>query len=277
MNVTSSEEIIVGQTLEEMDRRFPQLKNHSRLDDLLGTVIQFRPSSQYTFENTTETNSTQAMTDFEADAPPIEKIPLHTANLLHQIADATVENIRTLKTSELRSILHRLVALPFPVDDLVAAAEKEIDRRQSGSDENALALAKLQDALHQIPLDVLKQLGEISNSHQCKKVKKVLRWLVREQKGKHKDEEISADDMHASDDTQFTLEDVVEIIFAATEVKSSQVDFPTDQSDFVEYGRIQELISQYRRIDFESGARRSRFNQEGQRLMAKRMMSRLLP
>ena len=277
MNATSSEENVVARTLEELDRRFPEMKDRIRLDDALGTVVQFRPSSHYVVENTTDTNTTLEKTDVQDDEPAIGKIPQHAANLLLQIADATVERIRLMESSEIRSILRRFVALPFPVDDLVAAAEEEINRRQAALDENTQAFAQLKDAIQKIHPDTLKQLADNAKGHPSKMVKKMLRSFIREQKERRKDDESSPDDTDASENTHPSLDDILSVIFAATEVRDSQVDFPAEKSDRVEFGRIQELISQYRRIDFESGARKSRFNKEGQRLMAKRMMSRLLP
>lgn len=277
MNATSSEESVVARALEELDRRFPKVIDRIRLDDALGTVVQFRPSSHYMVENTTDANTTVEMTDVQGDEAAIGKIPHHTANLLHQIADATVVRIGLMESSELRSILRRFVALPFPVDDLVAAAEEEINRRQAALDENTQAFTQLKDAIQKIHPDTLKQLADSAKAHPSKMVKKMLRTFIREQKERRKDNESSSDDTDASENTHPSLDDILSIIFAATEVRDSQVDFPAGESDRVEFGRIQELISQYRRIDFESGERKSRFNKEGQRLMAKRMMSRLLP
>lgn len=260
-----------------MERRFPKMKGGLRLDDILGTVVQFRPSNHYKIENSTEKNTTKETTDFRDDAPPIDKLPQHTANLLHLIADAAVERIHALESIELRRILHRFVALPFPIDDLIAAAQNEINRRKACLDENTQSFVKLKDALRKIPPDTLEQLVDSSKAHPSKLVKKMLRSLTREQKEKRKDEESFSRDTDASDDTHPSLGEVLDTILAATEARDTKVEFPKDKCDSVEYGRIQELISQYHRIDFESGSRTSRFNKEGQRLMAKRMMSRLLP
>ena len=226
------------------------------------------------------------MDEIPDETPPIEKISQHTAHLLHQIADETVKKIRVLDSRELRNILHHFVAMPFPADDLVTAAEEEIERRQKSSDENSAAAFKLKDLLKKVPADILQQLGEIEKVDSAKAVKKMKRYFARDANRNKNDE---AADMTPSEtldgvptdaaptDVPPSLDHALEIILAAAGVRDSEVDFPTHKSDRVEYGRIQELISQYRRIDFESGARRSRFNKEGQRLMAKRMMSRLMP
>jgi hypothetical protein len=60
-----------------------------------------------------------------------------------------------------------------------------------------------------------------------------------------------------------TLEEILDVILAASEVRDAAVSYPQDKADRVEFGRIQELIAQYQRIDFESGARVSRFDREG--------------
>lgn len=253
------------------------MKESIRLDEFLSTVVFFLPPNQM-FGNFTETNRTREVIDLQGDTGTIRTVHLHTASLLRQIADAAVEKIRVLRSSELRRILHHFVASPFPVDDLVSAAEDEIDRRKAALDESTLASASLKSAIEKIPQDMWKQIIDGSKGHPSNRVKNLLRSLIRDQNEKRHDEGSPVDGNDGSADAQHrSLEHILEIVFSATEVRDSLVDFPIDQSDRVEFGRIQELISQYHRIDFESGSRESRFNNQGRRLIVKRMMSRLLP
>ena len=104
-----------------------------------------------------------------------------------------------------------------------------------------------------------------------------LKIFSREQKDRRKDTTDTSESESASEESSPSLEGMIKIIASAASLREKEVNFPSEKADLVEFGRIQELIGQYRRTDFESGARLSRFNKEGQRLMAKRMMSRLLP
>lgn len=277
MNVTSFEESTTVRILEELDRRFPDMKgDETRLDDLLDTLVHFYPFIASLNQTSSGANHTEE--DSSNDGRPMEKIAQHTASLLHQIADAAVEKIAALESNELRSILHHFVALPFPVDDLVGAAEEEIKRRQASLDGHKFARARLTESLNRIPPGMLKKLVGSDKHHPSKAVKKMLRNLANEKKEKREEEDDETSDARdGSIEKPTSLEDIIEILVAAAEMRDNEIDFPTEKTDRVEYGRIHELIGQYRRIDFESGARVSRFNQEGQRLMAKRMMSRLLP
>eukprot|EP00977_Amphora_coffeiformis_P017886 scaffold6007_cov183-Amphora_coffeaeformis.AAC.10 len=278
MNATLSEESITSRTLEELDRRFPKFKDEeTHLDNLLDTMVHFQPLISSSYHNSSETNQTEEADELPDDSEPTEKIAQYTASLLHQIADAAVEKIRVLESSELRSILHHFVALPFPVDDLVAVAEEEIHRRQAALDGHNTANTRLFESLKRIPPGMMKKLVGGDKDHPSKAIKKMLRNLAKDKKEKHDDDAEESDVADETHNRPTSLEDIIEILAAAAEVRDNEVDFPIEKTDRVEYGRIQELIDQYRRIDFASGARRSRFNQEGQRLMAKRMMSRLLP
>ena len=278
INATSSMELLVSRTLRELDQRFISITDEqTRLDHLLDTIVHYIPPHTNVYQNATESNATETIDDFPDDAPPLERIQQCIANLLHQIADVAVERIQNLESSELRCILNHFVALPFPVDDLVSAAEHEIDRRQEALKASSDASSSLRDALKSIPPETLQLIIENERKDPSKLVKKMIKIFSREQKDRRKDTTDTSESESASEESSPSLEGMIKIIASAASLREKEVNFPSEKADLVEFGRIQELIGQYRRIDFESGARLSRFNKEGQRLMAKRMMSRLLP
>ena len=280
MNATWSEESITSRTLEELDRRFPVLKDEeTRLDDLLCTMMHFQPSVTSSYHNSSHANQTEEMNELHDDeSKAIGKIAKWTASLLHQIDQSSVEKIRFVESSELRKILHHFVSLPFPVDDLVDAAEEEVSRRLAGLDGHNTANTRFIEALKRVPPGMMKNFVGNEKGQPSKAIKKMLRNFSKEKKENHETIVETPELARGTNDRPTSFEDMVEILVAAVEVRDNEVDFPiNDKTDRVEYGRIRELIAQYRRIDFASGARQSRFNQEGQRLMAKRMMSRLLP
>lgn len=275
LNATNEEEALVVKTLKELDDRFETIANEvDLLDDLIETVVLFRPSNLYLYQNETEGNTTEASTS------NTERISEYTASLLLKTATSTAESIRSLKSSEIRSILHRFVALPYPVDQLIEVAQEEIQRRRVSLEKNALSFSALRDAISKVPSDVLKDLLATSktSSDPYKLFKKMARSLASADRTENAPDHVDSHTATGEAESGSSPADkIIGIILAAVDVSDSEVDFPTQKSDPVEYGRIQELINQYKRIDFESGARLSRYDKEGQRLMAKRMMSRLLP
>lgn len=286
LNATNDNEAFVARALKELDARFGGIADErSKLDDLLETVIHFRPPDLYLHDqNATEGNRTEA--DITEDELPdesyTEQISEYTASLLSKIAGTAAGRMRSLKSCEIRSILHHFVALPYPVDDLIEVIREELQRRQAALDKHEHSSSNLDEAIQRIPSGIFNNLHEnakTASSDSLKLFKKMVRSLAAaEKRGKHHEEEdADAAAGESDDDSRTAGSDLIGIILAAAGAHDSEVDFPTQKSDPVEFGRIQELISQYRRIDFESGARLSRFDKEGQRLMAKRMMSRLLP
>jgi hypothetical protein len=198
----------------------------------------------------------------------------YAINILHHIANTTEAEVQSLAARDLRNILSCFVSLPFRVDNLIAAIKDEIIRRQKSTEQRELASRKLQQALLHIKPEVVKQISQIQNTEPSKAIKRLIRTFGKEKKRKEEDEEDQEEEPFLS---SISLADLIEVILTTVEVRDKEVNFPLHESDRVEYGRIQELINQYDRIDFESGARLSRFDKEAQRIMTKRMMSRLLP
>jgi hypothetical protein len=279
INATSTEEAFVARSLSLLDHRFGAIKEENEESGwmlyLLETLVHFAPSS--TMYNITESNATKEEL-IETSTP--ESIAKHTASLLHQIADCAELRVASMTSPEIRAILHHFVALPFPVDDFVMAAEEEIAKRQSILGGNTQAFASLREAMKKIPPEALRHILESDKtaSEPFRAIRKLFRTFTGENK-RTANTEHSEGEEHSTDgqDHSTTLEEILDVILAASEVRDAAVSFPQHKADRVEFGRIQELIAQYQRIDFESGARMSRFDREGRRLMTKRMMSRLLP
>ena len=261
LNATSCNEDFVVAVLQELEQRMPEYT--ACLGDLLETVSNF-----YLLVNSLNYTNTNPRDDEGPSA--MEQIHRYTTTLLNGIADATTQKLRYLTASDLRIIVQHFVALPFRADHLMSVVAEEIAQRLSSAETRDAAAVGMRHAMQSLTPEVVKQLVEIKKSNSAKKL---LCLFGKDKQRDGDDNDKTAEPM----ETKGLLGDLTDVILSAVQLRDCEQDYTMQTSDRIEYGRLGGLLSQYRRIDFASGARLSRFDREGQRWMAKQMMSRLLP
>jgi len=220
--------------------------------------------------------------------------------LLCLVTSRAVDMVKDLRAHTLRAILMSVSMLPLQVDDCVDTIEREVARR-IGLLENA-PRRNIDQLLQQVASnasDVKRLLfGEEPTKESrspLASLKDGLKGIFRSPSPKHEsgeDEPEKLDLRTAYNETNATelvlrvkmgLQSIIDAatgIGNATQGCQLSLDklmvAPQHEALF-ELGRCSELIEQYRRIDFVSGSRRSRFDEERRRDMAKRVLSRKLP
>lgn len=218
--------------------------------------------------------------------------------LLSRLSARAMEIIENLKAQSLREILTSLSLLPLQADACVDAIECEVLRRVRFLE--ATPNKNIDEVLEYIASDALNAKRALFGDDEPKETKSHfaglkdgLKAMFRSSKATdHSDgeqvdvakasHETSVDELAANikDSLQSIAEAATNIGNAAAASSKSSLDqiIATSRREaLVELGRCSELIEQYRRIDFASGSRRSRFDEDRRRDMAKRLLSRKLP
>ena len=225
-------------------------------------------------------------------------------DLLSLLSSQATEMIKDLRTQSLRTILMLFSVLPFQADECVEAMEREVAFRRS----------LLETAAHRNVDELLQQAASAASDAKrtlfgddhSKGSKSPLAGLKNGLKSifgssssaaaetTEDDSKNSLDEAAESGDetdgdrlailkVKEALQLIIDTASAMENVRKScqlsldQSVVAPQQEALFELGRCSELVEQYRRIDFASGSRRSRFDQERRRDMTKRVLSRKLP
>ena len=250
-----------------------------------------------------QTTTTTTVTDTnlqcsETTMPDADVVDLCT-KLVTRLAARAADKISSFKSKNLRAILMLVSLLPLQADECVDAIHGEVAKR----------IKLLEDSRHQnidellrsIALEASKTKRILFGDDQPRESKSLFAGLQNGIKAIfgcsttpdisagengsdvaiHGSSEINIDELKASlKHSLQSIEDSAVAIRNATEASQTSLGRLTasyQQESLFELGRCIELIEQYRRIDFASGARRSRLDEERRRDMAKRVLSRKLP
>ena len=250
-----------------------------------------------------QTTTTTTVTDTnlpcsETTIPDADVVDLCT-KLITRLAARAADKISSFKSKNLRAILMLVSLLPLQADECVDAIYGEVAKR----------IQLLEDSRHQnidellrsIALEASKTKRILFGDDQPRGSKSLFAGLQNgikaifginatpdisaSENGSdvaiHGSSEINIDELKASlKHSLQSIEDSAVAIRNATEASQTSLGRLTasyQQESLFELGRCIELIEQYRRIDFASGARRSRLDEERRRDMAKRVLSRKLP
>ena len=202
--------------------------------------------------------------------------------LLSLIANKARDGIKDFPAQELRRLLSVYSLLPFQADSLIYDIDAEVISRLPGSDTPSSILVEevLQDAKEKSE-SVQRELFHETDEPALKALKNGLMSLFRSNDENGSPEETSLPSALATL-IQESINSTVEASAALQEMQETlhvSIDSIGQQSSegtYFELGRCQELIANYRRIEFSTGARRSRYD-ESRKDMAKRVLSRLLP
>lgn len=234
----------------------------------------------------------------ETAVPDADVVDL-CAELLTRLAARAASNISRFKTKSLRAIMMLVSLLPLQSDECVDAIHCEVVKRirlLEDSQHN-----NIDELLRNIALEASKTRRILFGDDQPRDSKSIFAGLqnglkalfgcsatpdISDDESENVEaivasNEINIDDLKASlKHSLQSIEDSALAIRNATEASQTSlgrlIASPQQESLF-ELGRCIELIEQYRRIDFSSGSRRSRLDEERRRDMAKRLLSRKLP
>ncbi len=202
--------------------------------------------------------------------------------LLNFISHSSRGVVKTATTSELRRLLAVYSLLPFRADDLINEIEKEIDARLSTPDSQPWITVekRLRDAKERSESLQRKLFHETESSGLT-----VLKNGFMSLFGSSEDNE-SAEKNLSDELIEMIRASINSTIEAATSLQEMKetLDVSIDsigqqnmEKKYFELGRCQELIANYRRIEFSTGSRRSRYDKERRKDISKRVLHRLLP
>ena len=219
--------------------------------------------------------------------------------LLIQLSTRAVEMVSELNAQSLRAILMLVSLLPLQADDCVNAIDCEVATRIVLHE--ATPHRNVDELLQSIALETINARRILFGDDLPKQSKTPLNGLKNGLKAMFgatsmpdngdSEKEVDAAAMESSaissDDLAASLKQALQSIeesalalqtaaFAAHTSFDRLIASPQREA-LLELGRCAELIEQYRRIDFVSGSRLSRLDQERRRDIAKRVLSRKLP
>jgi len=220
--------------------------------------------------------------------------------LLSLLSRQATEMIKDLRTQSIRTILMLFAVLPFQADECVEAMEREVAFRRSLLE--TAAHRNVDELLQQAAsaaFDVKRTLFGDDHSKGSKSPFANLRNGIKsifgsssattEDDGKNPPDDVAESGDETDGDrlailkVKEALQRIIDTASAIENVQKSchlsldQSLVAPQQEALFELGRCSELVEQYRRIDFASGSRISRFDQERRRDMTKRVLSRKLP
>lgn len=239
-------------------------------------------------ETTQELSSQDEESVIPVDHSAIDEEMKYACNeLLVSVADQAKEMTAKLTAQDIRRLLAVYSLLPFQADDLINHLEEEVSKRlsylegsASGSLENWLKRAKYKsDSVNSI-------LFEDTESSRFDHIKNGIMSLFRAS-----DVNESADEKGGENGLPEELATMIQESIALTSKAANRAEVMRNalrvsldsilnglnEGSSFELGRCQELIENYRRVEFSTGTLRSRYDKERRKDIAKRVLSRLLP
>lgn len=208
--------------------------------------------------------------------------------LLEFVASTARERIKTLSTEEIRRLLSVYSLLPFQADDLINNFSEEVNDRLSqlqhlSSEESFESLLRKTKSKAVSVNTTL--FGDENSDSPFSAIKNGIRSFFQGSEG--------SEDAEKKDENNLT-DELISLIQESTASASnaanraeklrlsSGVSLDSMLQDLklgtgFELGRCNELIENYRRIEFSTGEQRSRYDRERTKDFAKRVLSRLLP
>lgn len=239
-------------------------------------------------ETTQELSSQDEESVIPVDHSAIDEEMKRACNeLLVSIADRAKAMTAKLTAQDIRRLLAVYSLLPFQADDLINHLEEEISKRlsylegsASGSLENWLKRAKYKSD------SVNSMLFEDTESSRFDCIKNGIMSLFRAS-----DVNESVDEEGGENGLPEELATMIQESIALTSKAANRAEGMRNalrvsldsilnglnEGSSFELGRCQELIENYRRVEFSTGTLRSRYDKERRKDIAKRVLSRLLP
>ena len=310
MNVAAFDKRYVADFLTFLENRISLVSEDSELCDLIQSIGMLSISTvsidepKLTFlatdGNATRTDGLDAsnFSNVRTEAAKVAGIDINEAcgRVLALLAARSADMVTDLRTDSLRKILTVFSLLPFQHDGLVDAIESEVETRRAlleSSDESSVeSLLEQASSSAKAVERILLGAADDSQTTRLAALRHGLKALFT-----HSVDDEGEDDEHrqALETIESSVGDELghqiklmlqSVADASTEVeklkKSCHISIDssiktTEYNVIFELGRCSELIEHYRRVDFKSGARQSRFDHERRRGMAKRVLSRHLP
>jgi uncharacterized membrane protein YgaE (UPF0421/DUF939 family) len=208
-----------------------------------------------------------------------------TDRLLARVAETAIEKVHDLSGAEMRKLLLVYLCVPFQADDLVAAMEEETNQRTA-----ALRFLADKERIQDVIRDAADSALQANNrlSARPSTVGTAIKNGIKAIFGVHDvDDEISEEDaarlshvvesIHRTSALLRDLSERMERVQRATGLDTETLMRGVEQSAAVELGRCRELIASYRRIDFATGSKGGRCDNERRKDIGKRLLSRLFP
>ena len=264
------------------------------LDDSVNATRNDENMNKKTDDTSSPDQETEESEDSEAlpvigDKSVDEEILRSCEALLGAIADASESLIKDLRIDDIRRLLTVYSLLPFQAENFVGSAAAEIEERRRSLDIawrhpgiDALLIGASENARN-----VNTTLfGEANEDSPFEVIKSKLKTLFSGKNSDGDEDDLPEDDMIISEElsgmikvaTESTL-DLAEACASAREASQISPDaifHELKESTAFEIGRCMELIENYRRNEFSTGTRRSRFDSRRQEV-TKRILSRLIP
>jgi hypothetical protein len=217
------------------------------------------------------------------------ELSMMSDHVMGSIGAIAIEATARLTAKQIRRLLTVHCLLPFQSDDLVATLEAEVSKRlkalQDLSSKNQTLESLLPEAKAKSRL-LESTLFEDSNESLFGSIKAgIMSWF----RPGHNSDELKGDEERAimAKEIASIIQDSISATSAvATRARDVQdtlqisldgtMDSVKDGVSF-ELGRSKVLIENYRRIEFSTGTRRSRYDKVRRNEIAKRVLSRLLP
>jgi hypothetical protein len=210
--------------------------------------------------------------------------------LLNSVANHANEVVGKLRADELRRLLAVYALLPFQADYLIDTIEKEVEKRM-GYLTSMSSTDVVEDLLQEAAANsmaVNKTLfGEShAGDSPLSAIKKGLRSLfMSSDSAEHISDDNVANMLTAevssmiqeAADSAYKAVRRLEGIGSAALVSPDRIIQDIEEGAAFELGRCQELIKSYRRVEFSTGRRKSRYDKVRRRDISKRVLSRLLP
>jgi hypothetical protein len=210
--------------------------------------------------------------------------------LLNSVAKHANDVVGKLRADELRRLLAVYALLPFQADHLIDTIEKEVEKRM-GYLTSMSSTEVVEDLLQEAAANsmaVNKTLfGEShAGDSRLSAIKKGLRSLFM---SSDSSEDMSDDNVanvltaevssmiQEAADSAYKAVRRLEGIGSAALVSPDRIIQDIEEGAAFELGRCQELIKSYRRVEFSTGKRKSRYDKVRRRDISKRVLSRLLP
>jgi len=240
-------------------------------------------------DNNVDSNPTfREETSTPIDSDSINKeLGLACDKLLLSIANQAMNVAEKLTAGDIRRLLVVYSLLPFQADDLLHRLEEEVSNRLSDLETLPSKSFEAFMARAQSSSKALNStLFEEETSSRFGSIKKNLLSMFRSTDGGESNEENLEENnlteelasmINASISSTSMAAQRAHQVYATSRVSFDSIIHGIDAGSSFELGRCEELIANYRRIEFSTGTRRSRYDKERRKDIAKRVLSRLLP
>lgn len=266
--------------------------------------VRFTNATALDFELTREvTNTTTTIVTQEGPAPigneTDSDVESHDVNsyvslesscdrLLLLIAEKASPMVTTMPAEILRRLITVFSLLPFRADELVAAVSKEVDSRLEDLTSKDLSEWSIESRIQTLASQAEQLLKTLYGGEPGGLGSAIRSGVSFFFGGDRKESEMNSQPTEGTgpeevDQIRNVLASIVEVSRRMSNLSSlsrtTLEDFSryTVQSATLELGRCKELVSHYGRIDFSAGRRRDRHEPDDKRVLAKQVLSRLLP